>query len=111
VLIVVGSAICQGMLQWVTSPVPSPNGERIRAVTAPMISSWLWAAIGSPQPCISLIDADSCCATTILTCGRCSRSSFYTQEPRRLRNAMAADGLAEVRFHFDNDGSGVLVRS
>jgi D-glycero-alpha-D-manno-heptose-7-phosphate kinase len=36
---------------------------------------------------------------------------FYTREPRRLRNVMAADGLAEVRFHFDNDGSVVLVRS
>jgi D-glycero-alpha-D-manno-heptose-7-phosphate kinase len=36
---------------------------------------------------------------------------FYTREPRRLRNAMAAEGLAEVRFRFDNDGSVVLVRS
>jgi D-glycero-alpha-D-manno-heptose-7-phosphate kinase len=36
---------------------------------------------------------------------------FYTREPGRLRNAMAADGLAEVRFRFDNDGSVVLVRS
>ena len=36
---------------------------------------------------------------------------FYTQEARRLRSAMAAEGLAEVRFSFDNDGSVVLVRS
>ncbi|MGO9100553.1 MAG: hypothetical protein ACLP9Y_14295 [Mycobacterium sp.] len=36
---------------------------------------------------------------------------FYTREPRRLRGAMAAEGLAEVRFGFDNDGSVVLVRS
>jgi len=36
---------------------------------------------------------------------------FYTREPRRLRAAMAADGLAEVRFRFDLDGSVVLVRS
>ncbi|WP_102417693.1 galactokinase [Mycobacterium sp. 4858] len=36
---------------------------------------------------------------------------FYTREPRRLRNAMAAEGLPEVRFNFDNDGSVVLVRS
>ena len=36
---------------------------------------------------------------------------FYTRELRRLRNAMAADGLAEIRFRFDNDGSVVLVRS
>jgi D-glycero-alpha-D-manno-heptose-7-phosphate kinase len=36
---------------------------------------------------------------------------FYTREPRRLRNALAAEGLAEVRFCFDLDGSVVLVRS
>jgi D-glycero-alpha-D-manno-heptose-7-phosphate kinase len=36
---------------------------------------------------------------------------FYTQEPRRLRSAMVGEGLAEVRFSFDNDGSVVLVRS
>ena len=35
---------------------------------------------------------------------------FYTREPRRLRQAMAAEGLPEVRFSFDNDGSVVLVR-
>jgi len=35
---------------------------------------------------------------------------FYTRDPRRLRSAMAAEGLAEVRFTFDNDGSVVLVR-
>jgi D-glycero-alpha-D-manno-heptose-7-phosphate kinase len=36
---------------------------------------------------------------------------FYTREPRRLRSAMTAEGLAEVRFRFDIDGSVVLVRS
>ncbi len=36
---------------------------------------------------------------------------FYTREPRRLRGAMAAEGLDEVRFRFDIDGSVVLVRS
>jgi D-glycero-alpha-D-manno-heptose-7-phosphate kinase len=35
---------------------------------------------------------------------------FYTHDPRRLRSAMAAEGLAEVRFAFDHDGSIVLVR-
>jgi D-glycero-alpha-D-manno-heptose-7-phosphate kinase len=35
---------------------------------------------------------------------------FYTQEPLRLRQAMAAQGLAEVRFQFDYDGSTVVVR-
>jgi D-glycero-alpha-D-manno-heptose-7-phosphate kinase len=36
---------------------------------------------------------------------------FYTREPGRLRGAMGAEGLAEVRFSFDNSGSVVLVRS
>ena len=35
---------------------------------------------------------------------------FYTRDPRALRAAMAAEGLPEVRFTFDSDGSTVLVR-
>jgi D-glycero-alpha-D-manno-heptose-7-phosphate kinase len=35
---------------------------------------------------------------------------FYTREPRLVRAAMLAEGLAEVRFTFDSDGSIVLVR-
>jgi D-glycero-alpha-D-manno-heptose-7-phosphate kinase len=35
---------------------------------------------------------------------------FYTRDPRALRAAMATEGLAEVRFTFDNDGSVVVVR-
>lgn len=35
---------------------------------------------------------------------------FYTRDPRSLRASMAAEGLSEVRFRFDNDGSVVLVR-
>ncbi len=35
---------------------------------------------------------------------------FYTEEPARLRAAMAAEGLAEVRFRFDHDGSTVIAR-
>ena len=36
---------------------------------------------------------------------------FYASDPARLRAAMAGEGLAEVRFGFDLDGSTVLVRS
>ena len=36
---------------------------------------------------------------------------FYTQQARRLRTAMTGEGLTEVRFCFDNDGSVVLIRS
>lgn len=35
---------------------------------------------------------------------------FYTREPRRLRQAMAGEGLREMRFQFDYDGSTVVVR-
>jgi D-glycero-alpha-D-manno-heptose-7-phosphate kinase len=35
---------------------------------------------------------------------------FYTPEPARLRDSLAAEGLTEVRFHFDFDGSTVVTR-
>jgi D-glycero-alpha-D-manno-heptose-7-phosphate kinase len=35
---------------------------------------------------------------------------FYTREPMALRKVMAAEGLVEVRFTFDHDGSTLLVR-
>ena len=35
---------------------------------------------------------------------------FYADDPTRLRATMAAEGLPEVRFRFDHDGSVVLVR-
>ena len=35
---------------------------------------------------------------------------FYATDPAQLRQAMGRAGLAEVRFHFDHDGSVVLVR-
>ncbi len=35
---------------------------------------------------------------------------FYAQDQDSVRRAMAAEGLSEVRFMFDHDGSTVLVR-
>src|SRR5215211_6079565 len=35
---------------------------------------------------------------------------FYTRERARLRDAMRAEGLTEVRFSFDHDGSTLIVR-
>lgn len=35
---------------------------------------------------------------------------FYADDPARLRASMAHQGLTEVRFFFDHDGSTVLVR-
>ncbi|MBO0729452.1 MAG: galactokinase [Acidimicrobiaceae bacterium] len=36
---------------------------------------------------------------------------FYAKDTDSLRQAMAEEGLSEVRFHFDHDGSTVLVRN
>ncbi len=35
---------------------------------------------------------------------------FYAAEPARLRQAMADEGLSELRFHFDFDGSSMVTR-
>ncbi len=35
---------------------------------------------------------------------------FYADDPAALREAMAAEGLIEVRFYFDHDGSTVVIR-
>lgn len=35
---------------------------------------------------------------------------FFAEDPMRLRRAMAGEGLSELRFRFDHDGSTVLVR-
>jgi D-glycero-alpha-D-manno-heptose-7-phosphate kinase len=35
---------------------------------------------------------------------------FYAKDQDSLRNAMASQGLSEVRFSFDHDGSSMLVR-
>lgn len=36
---------------------------------------------------------------------------FYAEEEARLREAMSREGLEEVRFSFDHDGSTLIVRS
>lgn len=36
---------------------------------------------------------------------------FYAERPAQLRKAMASEGLSEVRFQFDFDGSSVVARS
>lgn len=35
---------------------------------------------------------------------------LYSPEPARLREALSREGLAEVRFHFDFDGSATVTR-
>ncbi len=35
---------------------------------------------------------------------------FYADDPASLREAMTREGLSEVRFYFDHDGSSLLVR-
>jgi D-glycero-alpha-D-manno-heptose-7-phosphate kinase len=36
---------------------------------------------------------------------------FVAEDPAALREAMAAEGLVEVRFGFDHDGSSIVVRA
>jgi D-glycero-alpha-D-manno-heptose-7-phosphate kinase len=36
---------------------------------------------------------------------------FYADDPEKLRTAMTAEGLAEMRFRFDLDGATVIVRN
>ena len=36
---------------------------------------------------------------------------FYARDRDRLRRAFATEGLAEVRFAFDHDGSALTVRA
>jgi D-glycero-alpha-D-manno-heptose-7-phosphate kinase len=35
---------------------------------------------------------------------------LFAEDPKRVRQAMAAEGLEEVRFRFDLDGSAVVAR-
>jgi D-glycero-alpha-D-manno-heptose-7-phosphate kinase len=35
---------------------------------------------------------------------------FYADDPASLREAMSREGLTEIRFYFDHDGSSLLVR-
>ena len=35
---------------------------------------------------------------------------FYADDPASLREAMTKEGLSEVRFYFDHDGSSLVVR-
>jgi D-glycero-alpha-D-manno-heptose-7-phosphate kinase len=35
---------------------------------------------------------------------------FLAEDPKRLRSAMAEQGLKEVRFRFDLDGTTVVAR-
>jgi D-glycero-alpha-D-manno-heptose-7-phosphate kinase len=35
---------------------------------------------------------------------------FYADDPASLREAMVREGLTEVQFHFDHDGSSLIVR-
>jgi D-glycero-alpha-D-manno-heptose-7-phosphate kinase len=35
---------------------------------------------------------------------------FYADDPAKLRDAMSAEGLTEVRFYFDHDGSSLVAR-
>jgi D-glycero-alpha-D-manno-heptose-7-phosphate kinase len=46
----------------------------------------------------------------LIGAGGCGFLLFYAADQKTLPEAMAAEGLAEVRFGFDFDGSTIIVR-
>lgn len=73
--------------------------ERSTGMTNPLIDRWYDIGIASGALGGKLVGA-----------GAGGFLLFYAKEPALLRNAMAVEGLAEVRFQFDLDGSTVMAR-
>lgn len=73
--------------------------ERSAGISNDSIDRWYSAGIEAGASGGKLVGA-----------GRGGFLLFYATEPRAVRAAMEAEGLAETRFSFDLDGSVVLVR-
>jgi D-glycero-alpha-D-manno-heptose-7-phosphate kinase len=69
---------------------------------------------GMSNPCIdrwySVAMANGAVGGKLIGAGGGGFLLFYARDHRSLRKAMAQEGLQEVRFKFDHDGSTVLVR-
>lgn len=72
---------------------------RSAGMTTPDIDRWYEAGLASGAIGGKLVGA-----------GAGGFLMFYTPHPQELRRAMAAEGLGELRFNFDHDGSTVIVR-
>lgn len=73
--------------------------ERSRGITSPQIDRWYDLGLENGATGGKLVGA-----------GAGGFLLFYTTDRVRLRDAMVAEGLAELRFSFDHDGSTVMSR-
>jgi D-glycero-alpha-D-manno-heptose-7-phosphate kinase len=73
--------------------------ERSRGISSPDIDRWYELGLGNGAIGGKLIGA-----------GGGGFLLFLAEDPAALRAAMEAEGLTEVRFRFDHDGSTVVVR-
>jgi D-glycero-alpha-D-manno-heptose-7-phosphate kinase len=89
----------------------------VRAFGALMHEHWEWKRRRSPEMSNPRIDrwyevglASGALGGKLVGAGGGGFLLFYADNPQSLRQAMAAEGLTEVRFFFDHDGSVVSVR-
>ncbi|MGH9180066.1 MAG: galactokinase [Acidimicrobiales bacterium] len=73
--------------------------ERSHGISSPEINRWYDLGIASGALGGKLVGA-----------GAGGFLLFYTRDRVSVRDAMAAEGLAELRFSFDHDGSTVMAR-
>jgi D-glycero-alpha-D-manno-heptose-7-phosphate kinase len=89
----------------------------VRAFAAMMHEHWEWKRRRSPEVSNPRIDRwyevgvkNGALGGKLVGAGGGGFLLFYADNPQALRLAMAAEGLTEVRFFFDHDGSVVSVR-
>ena len=73
--------------------------ERSTGISSPTIDGWYAAGM-----------ANGALGGKLVGAGGGGFLMFYAEKPAELRQAMAAEGLPEVRFQFDFDGSTVVAR-
>ena len=73
--------------------------ERSKGISSPQIDRWYELGMENGAQGGKLVGA-----------GAGGFLLFYTTERARLRDAMAGEGLSELRFSFDHDGSTVMSR-
>ena len=89
----------------------------VRDFAAMMHEHWEWKRRRSPDVSNPRIDrwyevgmASGALGGKLVGAGGGGFLLFYADKPQALRQAMTAEGLTEVRFSFDHDGSVVSVR-
>jgi D-glycero-alpha-D-manno-heptose-7-phosphate kinase len=89
----------------------------VEAFAAMMHEHWEWKRRRSPDVSNPQIDrwyevgmASGALGGKLVGAGGGGFLLFYAENPRALRQALSAEGLTEVRFFFDHDGSVVSVR-